>query len=409
MPVQAGPGLRFRRITFAIFLASFVITTGLVLLEGNGFVIHFPSRTLLTTGSMLVKVEPTDALVTVAGITHTEGSPVRVTRITPRTVPVHIEAPGYHPWSKRLAIDPQHTTFVDTILIRDAQPTVIQTFPASHIVSLSPDGATVLEWNPNTASVTSTKITVHTQTGSVLHTITTPFAPSQVVIHWSTDSARAAITWSTGTRHATFIYSSVRQEFSGALEHDYLSFVRWDAASPWVAVVRNADGSLSNFHAITYEVTPRTGDDTPLTRDKHSLYVSDTTTHSVSITPLTGDDEPTVLPIEATHGSSNESTTLLTNDFEVWYSHQGSSFALLARTSDPILAAYPIPTMPYAVLFTKSRVQVLEYDGRDVRASYAVFTDRNVHQLGVEKNGRKLRAITTEASGEQALVDLVIR
>lgn len=409
MPVQAGPSRRFRRIMFAVFTASFVVTTALVLLSGNGFIIHLPSRTLLTTGSMLVKVDPADAVVTVAGIAHTEGSPVRITRITPRTVPVHIEAPGYYSWSKRLAIDPQHTTFVDTTLVRNAQPSTVQTFPESHTVSLSPDGATVLVWDPATTSVTSTKVTIVTNTESVVHTVAVPFAPTVAHIAWSADSARAAVTWSTGTRHATFIFSSVRQEFSGALEHDHLTFIRWDDASPWLAIVRAADGSLAYFHAITHEITPRTGDTTPLARTQQALYSSDPATHTVTVTPLTGDDEPTTLPIDASRGVSIESATLLSNDFEIWYSHQGSAFALLARTSDPILAATPIPEMPYALVFTHTRVQLIAYDGRDVRTVYPLFTDRQVLQLGVDKSGRKIRAITSESNGARALVDLWIR
>lgn len=409
MPVQAGPSRRFRRIMFAIFMASFVIVTTLVLLEGNGYIIHFPSRTLITTGSMLVKVEPTDAVVTVAGVAHTKGSPVRITRITPRTVPVRIEAPGHHTWSKRLTIDPQHATFVDTVLIRNSEPIVIQTFPANHQISLSPDGATVLQWNPGSVGVTSTQITTITDNGAVVHTIATPFSPTALTVTWSADSARAALAWSAGTRHATYIFSSVKQEFFGTLEHDQLTFVGWDPASPWVAIARGADGSLFNFHAITHEITARTGSGTPLVRDQRALYVADPVTRTVSVTPLTGDDEPTVLAIDATSGRSSEEATLLTNDFELWYSHQGSPFALMARTSDPIIAAYPVPGMPYALLLTKSRVQLHEFDGRDARAAYTLLGDRRVEQVGVESRGRKIRAITTEPSGARALVDLWIR
>ncbi len=410
MPVQAGPSLRFRRIMFIIFTASFVMVTALVLLEGNGYVIHLPSRTLLTTGSMLVKVEPADAVVTVAGVAHTKGSPVRITRLTPRTVPVSITAPGYYPWSKRLAVDPQHATFVDTVLVRAVEPIHIATFPANHTVSLSPDGATLLQWDPGSVGVTSTQIITITDNGAVAHTIATPFAPSSLSVAWSADSTRAALSWSTGTRHATFIFSSAKQEFSGALEHDQLSFVRWDGASPWVAVVRGADGGLFHLHAITHEVTPRVGTATPLVRDQRYLYTTDApTTRTVAVTPLTGDDEPTALSFDAVSGASTEEATVLMNDFEVWYSHQGSPFALLARTSDPLIAAYPIPEMPYALLHTKSRVQLVAFDGRDTRMVYSVLTDRTVEQVGVDSNGRKLRVVTADTAGTRSLVDLWIR
>ncbi len=81
----------------------------------------------------------------------------------------------------------------------------------------------------------------------------------------------------------------------------------------------------------------------------------------------------------------------------------------MARTSDPIIAAYPVPGMPYALLLTKSRVQLHEFDGRDARAAYTLLGDRRVEQVGVESRGRKIRAITTEPSGARALVDLWIR
>lgn len=371
-----------RRVIFGIFVLVFLLTCAAVLLYGSGYTIHLPSRSVITTGSLLIRTEPADPTITVAGMVSTEATPLRLTRLIPRRVSVRIEKEGYYPWEKQVDIVAKQTTFVTTVLFLKNEPVVLRQLASGAQDALSPDGELLLSFKPRQNLLTVTLRNGVTDTVP----IHAPFVPDRMRAWWNPDGTRTLLQFTTASStatHSVFLSLARPLELSPSVESFGYRPVRWSKQKPWLLEVTNPLNAPFVMHSLTHEI----GNDVAPAATPARAFVMDDMQQS---------------------GADAKSTTLFYNEHEVWYQDGVDQYSLLLRSSERVQRALPIPDAPFAAVLTDGGLQLIEYDARDGRNRHTLLPEKNIEDIAISKNGRVLYAILDDA-GKSEEIQLPLR
>lgn len=105
-----------RAIAFSLILA-FIILTPLLLMYTTGYRYNFKKAQVQRTGALVVETEPKAATISLNGKNINDKSPARLNNVLPDEYIIDVVKDGYYPWSKKLNIKPQETTFVEDIIL----------------------------------------------------------------------------------------------------------------------------------------------------------------------------------------------------------------------------------------------------------------------------------------------------
>jgi hypothetical protein len=118
--------IKYRRILAGSFIVAFLIIAPILLLYTSGFSYNFKKGSLQKTGALVLETEPTGALIYLNDQLIPEKTPARLNNITPDNYEIRIEKAGYYPWSKKLSVKDQETTFAENIvLFKNIDPTMV--------------------------------------------------------------------------------------------------------------------------------------------------------------------------------------------------------------------------------------------------------------------------------------------
>ena len=124
--------LRFSLIGFGVVL--FLIATPFLVLFARGFTFDWHSHRIVKTGTMVVKTDPTGAVVYLDSHKQASTTPTNIRFLAPKDYDVRIEKDGYQAWTKRLSVRPQLVTWAndnrDVITLFFSQPKLEQTWSA---------------------------------------------------------------------------------------------------------------------------------------------------------------------------------------------------------------------------------------------------------------------------------------
>jgi len=112
--------LRKRRFLFYVSTLVFLIAAGPVILYTVGYRITWSTLSLQLTGGFFISTQPTNAIVTLdARRTETSSfltGGLFIQNLTPTTYTVHVEKPGFWPWTKELTVQQQEVTEAHVML-----------------------------------------------------------------------------------------------------------------------------------------------------------------------------------------------------------------------------------------------------------------------------------------------------
>ncbi len=142
---------RRRQLLLALFLASFVIITPLLVLYTVGYRYDWRSGLIKEIGALSVDALPSDAMVFLNNQKINEKIPVRLKNIAPNSYHLLITKPGYYDWSRDITIKSKQTVYIkDVTLIKKAAPSLVLP-DAERFISASTDGEYFVYTTPDHA------------------------------------------------------------------------------------------------------------------------------------------------------------------------------------------------------------------------------------------------------------------
>ncbi len=432
--MQAYQNYKLRFVVWLFFVLFFLITTITVLTYGSGYTIHWPSRSIISTGSLLIKTEPTTTSVLVND-QHHSNTPLRITRLLPSTVHVQITKDGYFSYAKRVDVHSKETTFITTTLFKQPVFQATERIPNHHVIGLSSDGSTRLHIDPSSSTLTY----YHDNTHNTIH-FDEPLALQGHSITWSPDGERAivGVTYADTVRSEEFIFSRARPDGLTSINTDdyEFKFFGWDPVSPWMIRVMEASSLDAYMHTITKEITW-------ITDHKQRLFANDimlSADTGLSYTLTVGSDEPITLPQGSyqyltnhdgtiylrntraqttvavrdgttetlsfetlTHATHDDGELLLYNNSEVWRHIPEGAFQLLTRSSKKISRVYPVTNTGYVLILLDDEAILLEYDGRDTRNTYSLLPELSWQDLTISNDGKTITGLITWDGAQQII------
>lgn len=413
-----------------VFVVLFFATTSMVLLYGSGYTIHLPSKSIVTTGTLLVRTEPQDTTVTVNGETHKD-TPLRLTRQIPRPLSVTISKEGYFSWNKTVDIYPKQTTFITTALFANRPPVDIVATPSS--IALAPNGTQALYLHPEN----QTLVRVTNEGEETVITLPATIIPDLYTILWNPTSERAVLIPDNQEIHPVYLYSTSRPDvLTPFITEDgkKLRFVQWHHPRPWLAVIKNQSEEHQLFHTISKVIEEP---HLPERITENQTTITETTVHhagneytlppgryvylleyenvayirniSTQTTYAVTETELRTLPFDVHTFSTSDSTLLFSNTAEVWIKKQDDSFSLLTRTSAPITKVFSVAETGYAALLINEEIVLIEFDGRDTRNQFTLDTTHAYQDMALLDETTILATTKTDQTGQQHLVRFVIQ
>lgn len=115
-----------RRAIAFFFIIGFLIATPLLILHTAGYRYSWKKQKVSKAGSLVLETKPKGANIYLNNELIDGTTPIRLTDIFPNEYQVTIEKDGYYSWQKKLTVNPQKTTFAESIvLFKQSQPQLI--------------------------------------------------------------------------------------------------------------------------------------------------------------------------------------------------------------------------------------------------------------------------------------------
>lgn len=108
----------YRRITYTIFIAIFLIAAPLIVLYTMGYRYNLEKGRVQKTGIIRVTSEPKGADIYLNGVKYELGqTPARVEKLLPGDYEIRLAKDGYYDWKKKLPVYENGTTFAEKIIL----------------------------------------------------------------------------------------------------------------------------------------------------------------------------------------------------------------------------------------------------------------------------------------------------
>jgi len=108
----------YRRITYTIFIAIFLVAAPLIVLYTMGYRYNLEKGRVQKTGIIRVTSEPRGADIYLNGVKYEQGqTPARVEKLLPGDYEIKLTKEGYYDWRKKLPVYENGTTFAEKIIL----------------------------------------------------------------------------------------------------------------------------------------------------------------------------------------------------------------------------------------------------------------------------------------------------
>ncbi len=112
-----------RRIIFYIFVGIFIITVPMIILYALGYSFDLEKKTIVATGGIYLKSEPTKAQIYINDKFKTITSKL-IKRLTPKIYNVKLVKEGFYSWEKDLTVQPNLVTKANNIILLPINPKI---------------------------------------------------------------------------------------------------------------------------------------------------------------------------------------------------------------------------------------------------------------------------------------------
>ncbi len=390
----------------------------MVLTYGMGYTLHWPSKAIISTGSLLVKTT-TDEVNVYAGDVHKFGTPVRITRLIPKPIEIRVEKDGYFSWEKTLDINAKQTTFVDTTLFKNSEPEVVWEISKDEKVFISSDARykIIFTAGANQIEIKNPDSSVFLGLDELKLEDFEKIISSEV--KWSPDFERAVFSVETNLGVKDFLYTINKPDELEILadEEVALDFINWSYEKPWELKVRDTLGRLYIMNSISkslesirdVEINP----DLPAGRYQFFVahegveYVRNLSTNTLI---KIKDDEIDKMSFGAeNYLIASDGRLLMYNDSEIWMKEQGDDFILLLRNSEKIHKVVGIEDAKYVVAQIGGRLVIIEFDGRDVRNQFELARDFEIKDFAINSSGEEILAIGKNSDGTSFVLKVEVQ
>lgn len=119
--------LTTRRLIYSTFIFSFLVAAPIIVLYSSGFHFDLKRQSFQRKGVLFVESFPEDATIAINGKEHEELTPTHVPDLDANDYEVTVSKEGYFPWSNRLPIYENQTTFIQSIqlFLQDSLPATL--------------------------------------------------------------------------------------------------------------------------------------------------------------------------------------------------------------------------------------------------------------------------------------------
>lgn len=195
----------YRRYIFWGFILLFLVTAPIVILYTAGYRYNWQRGKIQETGILLADYRPTTALLRVDDAPLSKKSPARIAGLPEGRYTITLTKEGYHPWEKRLWIEPGKTTFAQHMILwkKEVSKTLVQKGPFLHGVPSRKGSAIALVGRAHGNRITI----IDTKNNTVSATITLPHPETRTItsLVWSPNGKRLLIERGTGATREQFV------------------------------------------------------------------------------------------------------------------------------------------------------------------------------------------------------------
>ncbi|MBX4186652.1 MAG: PEGA domain-containing protein [Candidatus Doudnabacteria bacterium] len=402
---------RFGLVILGIVI--FVIVTPALVLYARGFKIDWAGKTLVKTGAIVVKTQPTKAEIFLNEVKLKDTTPANLRFITPGDYNLRVQKDGYQSWTKRLSVKSQLVTWAnnnrDFLTLFRQSPQEDKTIPIlGSTISKSCDEVVFL----NQQGVSSLNVnSSEEQTLLKMDGLKAPAVTSQTELVWE-DRSQALALFSDkvrlgllenqiaklqrlqiGRNHIVALIAnslySVESDKLVRLEENVSSF-DLDGDDVWYLFDNNLKKySFSNNQAqtiftdlpkFTTSKTIRTSNQVYLILDQ-TLYL------------LNGKLEKIYAPVTGASYDDKSSVLIYSNTNEIYtYNPGAKNSELMVRSLTPVNSPTFNAETGYIFYQNEAKIKTVELDGRDHRNIFTIADAKDNFCLST--NGKKLVTIS---------------
>jgi hypothetical protein len=131
--------LAYRKTFFWTAVILFLVAAPILILNASGFRYDFQEKSLIQTGTLILKTQSAGARVWINREAQEERTPAEIERLLPQRYSVRIEADDFHPWQKEVEVRQAEITLKNILLIPTQIPLTPVFSTPVRIFALAPD------------------------------------------------------------------------------------------------------------------------------------------------------------------------------------------------------------------------------------------------------------------------------
>lgn len=186
--------LVYRKTFFWTAVFLFLVAAPLLILNASGFRYDFQEKSLIQTGTLVLKTQPAGARVWINREEQDERTPAEIERLLPRRYSVRVEADDFHPWQKEVEVRQAEITLKEILLIPKRVPLVPVVSKGVRTFALSPDSRHLAYAREEEGSESVWLLNLDEKKEDLLFRLKEPERPGYSIdrLFWSTDGRHLA-------------------------------------------------------------------------------------------------------------------------------------------------------------------------------------------------------------------------
>ena len=365
--------LRFRRITYIIFIIIFLVVTPAIILYAAGYRYNFQKHKLQKTGILILKSRPEGAQIYLNGDLQESNTPAHLANLVPEDYLIKIEKEGLYPWQKTLPVRSRTTTFAENItLFKKNLPTEIADGNITLSV-LSPDNEKIVYLLENEKSEEVWLLNLKGYEKKLLYGTSLGDRLPNSNLEWSHDGQKILITITDKSLKAKYIIFDYRTQ--AATTYKYLDEFYFEFRG---VAEKNALGFAASEE---FSLLPGSSS---------LLAVLNKKIQDLKIWNINSGDLIFETEADSAAWSKNNDKILYTKNFEIWfYNPSSEQETLITRYSKEVKKIGWINDN-YILALLDNTLKAIELDERDQRNVTDLLKLDDIKNFDIDPDGQKI-------------------
>jgi hypothetical protein len=365
--------LRFRRITYIIFIIIFLVVTPAIILYAAGYRYNFQKHRLQKTGILILKSRPEGARIYLSGDLQKSNTPAHLANLVPEDYLIKIEKEGFYPWQKTLPVRSRTTTFAENVtLFKKNLPTDL-TDGDIPLSVLSPDREKIVYLLENETNKEVWLLNLKDNKKNLLYGTSSGDSLSRSSLEWSHNGQKILITITDKSFKAKYIVFDYRTqaattykdlnefyfEFSGVAKKNELGFT-----------------ALEDFSFLP--------------GSSNLLAVLNKKIQDLKIWNIDSGDLIFETEADSAAWSKNGDKILYTKNFEVWFYNLSSEQEILITRYSKEIKKIGWINDNYILALLDNTLKAIELDERDQRNVTDLLELEDIKDFDIDPAGQKI-------------------